>query len=248
LVLRQLLGRIPNFRRLEPRQQLVFSVADRHAGRFLIMHWLLNDGARDFLIHYGYWAIAGLVALECMGLPVPGESALVAAAIYAGSTHGLKIQFVIAAAALGVAVGGTIGYWLGRGVSAQWLIRYGSYIHLSKARINLGRYLFWRHGGKVVFLSRFIAILRSVAGVLAGLNRMPWNRFLAFNLLGGVLWAASYGFGAYALGNEMKRLSTPIAVATLAVAVIAVVAVLLFLHKHEQQLQKEADKRFPALS
>jgi membrane protein DedA with SNARE-associated domain len=212
------------------------------------MHWLLNDGAQHFLAHYGYWTIAVLVALECIGLPLPGESALVAAAIYAGSTHELKIGVVIAAAALGVAVGGTIGYWLGRGVSAQWLIRYGSYIHLSEARIKLGRYLFWRHGGKVVFLSRFIAVLRSVAAVLAGLNRMSWDRFLAFNLLGGVLWAASYGLGAYALGNEVKKLSTPIAAATLAIAVIAVVAVLLFLHRHEQQLQKEADKTFPAFN
>jgi membrane protein DedA with SNARE-associated domain len=210
------------------------------------MDWFLHDGARHFLAHYGYWAVAGVVALECVGLPVPGESALVAAAIYAGSTHGLNIGFVIAAATLGVAVGGTIGYWLGRAVSPQWLIRYGGYIHLSEARVKLGRYLFWRHGGKIVFLSRFIAVLRAVAAILAGVNRMPWNRFLTFNLAGGVLWAASYGLGAYALGNEMKKLSTPIAVATLAVAAIAVVAVLLFLHKHEQELQKEAEKRYPA--
>jgi membrane protein DedA with SNARE-associated domain len=210
------------------------------------MDWFLNDGARHFLAHYGYWTVAGVVGLECIGLPLPGEAAFVAAAIYAGSTHGLNIGFVIAAASLGVVIGGSIGYWLGRRVSPQSLLRYGGYIRLSAARIKLGRYLFWLHGGKVVFLSRFIAVLRSVAAVLAGINRMPWNRFLVFNLVGGVFWAASYGFAAYALGNEMKRLSTPIAVVTLTVAAIAVVAVVLFLRKHEQELQREADKKFPA--
>jgi membrane protein DedA with SNARE-associated domain len=205
----------------------------------------LHDGTQHLLAAYGYWAVAGVVALECVGLPLPGESALVAAAIYAGSTHGMNIVFVIFAAAMGAAIGGACGHWLGRAISHRQLVKYGRYIHLTEERIKLGRYLFWRYGAGLIFFSRFIAILRTIAAILAGVNRMPWLRFFVFNAIGGVVWACLYGFGAYALGDGIKRLSTPVAIVAFAAAAVALVAAYLFFRTHEQQLQAEAERKYP---
>jgi membrane protein DedA with SNARE-associated domain len=209
------------------------------------MEWFLHGETQHLLAVYGYWAVAGAVALECVGLPLPGESALVAAAIYAGSTHRLNIGLVIFAAAMGAAIGGSCGFWLGRAVGHHQLMKYGRYIHLTEQRIKLGRYLFWRHGGKLIFFCRFIAILRTIAAILAGVNRMPWIRFFVFNAIGGAVWAATYGFGAYAIGDGVKRLSTPMAIVAFAAAAVAVIAAYLFLRSHEQQLQAEAERRYP---
>jgi membrane protein DedA with SNARE-associated domain len=97
---------------------------------------------------YGYWVVGGIIALESMGLPLPGEATLIAAAIYAGSTQQLNIWLVIAAAAIGAILGDNIGYWIGREIGYRLLLRYGHYLQLTDARIKLGQYLFSRHGGK----------------------------------------------------------------------------------------------------
>jgi membrane protein DedA with SNARE-associated domain len=113
-----------------------------------------------------------------MGVPVPGETALVAAALYAGKTQVLNIWVLIAFASAGAILGDNIGYWIGREIGFRLLLRYGSYIGLTESRIKLGEYLFQRHGGKIVFFGRFIAFLRSLAALMAGLNQMSWPRFL----------------------------------------------------------------------
>ena len=100
---------------------------------------------------YGYGAIGGLVALESMGIPLPGEMVLVAAAVLAGTKHVLNIWFVIAAAAAGAILGANIGFWLGREFGYRLLVRYGRYVRVTVPRIKLGQYLFLRYGGWVVF-------------------------------------------------------------------------------------------------
>jgi membrane protein DedA with SNARE-associated domain len=127
---------------------------------------------------YGTVAVGTLVALESLGLPLPGETALIAAAIYAGSSHGLDIAAVVGAAAAGAIIGDNIGYAIGRRFGAPLLRRFAPRLGLSEDRIRLGRYLFLVHGGKVVFFGRFVAWLRALAAVLAGINHMPWGRFL----------------------------------------------------------------------
>jgi membrane protein DedA with SNARE-associated domain len=117
---------------------------------------------------YGYWTVGGIIALESMGLPLPGEATLIAAAVYAATTHHLNIWLVIAAAATGAIVGDNIGYWIGREIGYRLLLRYGHYVYLTEARIKLGQYLFFRHGGKIVFFGRFVAVLRALAAILAG--------------------------------------------------------------------------------
>src|SRR2546422_86790 len=147
------------------------------------------------LIHllatYGYWAVAVFVTIESTGIPFPGETMLLVAAIYAGTTHRLSLPLVILAAASGAIVGDNIGFWVGREGGYRLLRRYGRFIHLDERKLKLGQYLFSKHGGKVVFFGRFIAVLRAWAAFLAGTNRMRWDRFLLFNALGASSWASA---------------------------------------------------------
>lgn len=136
------------------------------------------DLAATLIMKYGSLAVAGVVCLESMGLPLPGEAILIAAAVYAGKTGHLNIYEVIAAASIGAIVGDNFGYWIGREIGFRLLVRYGCYVGLSEPRIKVGQYLFQRHGGKIVFFGRFVALLRVLAAVLAGVNRMSWLRFL----------------------------------------------------------------------
>ena len=194
---------------------------------------------------FGYGAVAFAVGVESIGVPFPGESTLIAAALYAGATHHLNIIVVVIAAATGAIVGDNIGFLIGREVGFPLLVRYGHYIRMTPPRIKLGQYLFLRHGGKVVFFGRFIAILRALAAFLAGANRMTWPRFLVFNAAGGIVWAAVYGFGAYFLGEEIRRLMGPVGITLGVLAVLVIIAGTIFIRRNEVRLEKEAERALP---
>jgi membrane protein DedA with SNARE-associated domain len=191
---------------------------------------------------YGLWLIAGMIALECVGIPVPGETILVAAAIYAGTTHHLSIAAVIGAAIAGAIVGNVIAFSIGRAYGYRLLRRYGRYIHLDETRIKIGEYLFLRHGGKVVFFARFVPVLRSVAALLAGANRMSWRSFMVANVTGAVVWVGIDCIGAYLLGEELTKLAAPVGIALGAIVVAIIVAGALFIARHEKELAVEAER------
>ena len=205
----------------------------------------MSETLANLVATHGYWVVAAVVALESMGIPMPGETTLVTAAIYAGTTHRLNIGFVIAAAAFGAILGDNIGYWLGREFGYRLVLRYGPLLRIGAPRIKLGQYLFYRHGGKVVFFGRFIAILRALAALLAGINCMPWWRFLFFNATGGIVWAAVYGTAAYGAGEYFVRLKGRIAVAGAVLAVAAAVAAFWFVRRHEEALVRRAEEALP---
>jgi len=202
-------------------------------------------GPATLLTKYGSFAVAGVVCLESMGLPLPGEAILIAAAIYAGKTGGLNIVEVIAATAAGAIVGDNIGYWIGREIGFPVLLRYGRYIGLTEPRIKLGQYLFMQHGGKIVFFGRFVALLRALAALLAGVNRMSWPRFFIANAAGAILWATAFGLGAYTLGEDVEHLTRPAALALGATGLALLIAWVLFLRSHEKELQAEAERALP---
>ena len=206
-----------------------------------MLHFLTHD-LTSLLATYGYLAVFVFVAVESVGIPVPGETMLVAAALYAGSTHRLEIGLVVAAAALGAILGNVIGYTVGRIGGYPLLRRYGAAIGIDARRLRLGQFLFRRHGGKVVFFGRFVWILRTFAALLSGANLMGWRRFALFTLGGGVTWASLYGLSAYALGGQVGRLSTPFGVALVLVAAMAIVAFIIFVRRNEARLQAEADR------
>jgi len=205
----------------------------------------MSETLRNLVATDGYWVVAAVVALESMGIPMPGETTLVTAAIYAGTTHRLNIGFVIAAAAFGAIVGDNVGYWLGREFGYRLVLRYGPLLGIGAPRIKLGQYLFYRHGGKVVFFGRFVAILRALAALLAGTNRMPWWPFLFFNAMGGIVWAAVYGMAAYGAGEYFVRLKGKIAVAGVVLAVAGAVAAFWFVRRHEEMLVRRAEEALP---
>ena len=207
------------------------------------MHWL------DHLFsEYGYAVVGIGVMLEATGLPLPGESLMIAAALYAAATHRLDIFVIVPVAAVGAIVGDQIGYFIGRSVGFRVLARFGRRVGLSEERLELGRYLFRRYGGRVVFLGRFVAVLRTFVALLAGANRMAWHSFLIWNALGGIGWTSLYGFGAYVLGDAVKRVSGPVGLAMAVAGAIALVCGLVFVKRNERRLLDEArtEMRKPA--
>jgi membrane protein DedA with SNARE-associated domain len=186
-----------------------------------------------------------VVMLESMGVPMPGETALVTAALYAGSTHRIGILPVVIVAAAAAIVGDNIGYLVGRSIGLRLIVRYGRYVRLDEARLKVGQYLFLRHGGKIVFFGRFVAFLRAFAALLAGANRMPWPHFLIMNALGGVCWASLFGGGAYLFGEKIKLVAGPISLLLLAVALGLTVAGIVFFRRHERELEERARAALP---
>jgi len=194
---------------------------------------------------YGYGAVLLFVGIESTGIPFPGETMLIAAAIAAGTTHHLLIPLVIIAAASGAILGDNLGFLAGRKGGYRLLRRYGRYIRLDERKLKLGQYLFKRYGGRVVFFGRFVAVLRAWAAFLAGTNRMPYPRFLAFNAAGGILWATIFGLAGYALGDNVQRLTGPIGIASIGVAALLIVAGLVVLARNERRLEAEAERAMP---
>src|SRR5437764_14348031 len=197
------------------------------------------------LATYGYWAVFVFIAIESTGIPFPGESMLLIAAVFAGTTHHLSLPLVIVAAASGAILGDNLGFLLGREWGYRLLRRYGRALHLDERKLKLGQYLFLKHGGKVVFFGRFVAVLRAWAAFLAGTNRMRWPDFLLFNALGGIAWATLIGLGGYYLGDAMHRLKGPVAITCTVLATLIIIAFLIFVHRNEQRLEAEAERALP---
>jgi membrane protein DedA with SNARE-associated domain len=207
----------------------------------------IHEHLRLLIAAYGYWVVAGIVGLEGMGLPLPGETALVLAAIYAGMTDELSIFYVVLAAALGAIIGDNLGYWIGRGLGRRILRRYRRYLLLTESRLQLGQYLFVRHGGKVVFFARFFAVLRTLGAFLAGVNHMRWPRFVVFNGLGATAWATTFGVGAYILGDRIQNVLGPLGILSLALVVLLGAAVVITLRRREAAWRLAAQSIYKAL-
>ncbi|MDR3463943.1 MAG: DedA family protein [Beijerinckiaceae bacterium] len=180
--------------------------------------------------------------LESAGIPMPGETILISASIYASATHGLDIRFVVGSAAAGAIVGDNFGFWIGRSFGQALLTRFGPKIGLDERKQKLGQYLFLRYGGAIVFFGRFVAMLRAFAALLAGINRLSPLRFFLYNAAGGIVWASLFGFGAYALGQGIHRIAGPVGWAALVLALVGVVILWRFFKRHEESLLAEAER------
>lgn len=209
------------------------------------MNLLGSDVLGRLIETWGVWAVALVVAAESSGIPLPGETVVVVAALHAGRTHALSIGSVIAAAAVGAIVGDNLGFAAGRAGGFRLLRRHGGRIHLDERRLKLGLYLFRRYGVLLVFFGRFVAVLRAWVAILAGANRLPWRRFLAANVAGGVAWASSVGLTAYLLGDEAAHLTSAVSHGVLAAASVGLVIAMVLLRRNERRLEDEAERALP---
>jgi membrane protein DedA with SNARE-associated domain len=150
--------------------------------------------------HYGLIALFLIVMLESGGVPLPGETVLVTAAIYASQGH-LNIVEVIVVAAAAAIIGDNLGYWAGRHGGRRVLERWGPTRRWSQRSLPWAERFFKRHGGKTIFLARFFAVLRVTAAWIAGISRMHWWTFFLWNAAGGIVWATLVGLVAYYVGH-----------------------------------------------
>jgi membrane protein DedA with SNARE-associated domain len=181
------------------------------------------------LDNYGYLAVAGLILLEDFGVPVPGETVLIAASVYAGVGR-MNIVAVGLLAVAAAVVGDNIGYLVGRTGGRALALRYGRYVFLTAARLDRAEAFFERHGGKVVTVARFLEGLRQANGIIAGIAGMRWLKFAVYNLLGAVLWVGLWCTLGDLAGNhigtiyeQITRYSLYVLIA-LGVMVVALVA------------------------
>src|ERR1700733_2064648 len=194
---------------------------------------------------YGYWAVALLVGAESLGVPLPGETALIIAGTYAGHTHKLSPWAIFAVASAAAIIGDNIGYWIGDQGGYRLARRYGPRVRLDERKLKTARYLFDRHGVLVVFFGRFVSILRAYAAFLAGVSKMRWRNFLVANAAGGILWAAIYTFAAYLAGSAFERLSKTLNIMLLIGGVIAIVAALLTVRHQFSKYADRAEEAYP---
>jgi membrane protein DedA with SNARE-associated domain len=190
---------------------------------------------------YGLIALYVIVMLESGGVPLPGETALIAAAIFA-SRGDLPIAGVIAVAAAAAIIGDNLGYWIGRTGGRRVLERWGPLKRWSERVLPWSERFFRRHGAKTVFLGRFFAVLRVTAAWMAGVSHMPWWRFFAWNAAGGICWALLVGLLAFYFGHAAAdAVNTYGLIGGIAlVGIAAVVLVLLHLWK-KRLMQAETE-------
>jgi membrane protein DedA with SNARE-associated domain len=187
--------------------------------------------------HYGLWAILVLVLVEDFGIPVPGETILIAGAIYAGSGR-LNIVAVGVVGFIAAVIGDNIGYAIGRFGGRALVERWGKYIFLTPARLDKAEAFFARHGGKIITVARFIEGLREANGVIAGIADMHWLKFFFFNALGAALWVGTWVSIGYFAGqhittiyNDVTRYSLYVLIA----AILLIAAWILFrVRKHRR--------------
>ena len=191
------------------------------------------------LEHYGLWAILLLVLLEDFGIPVPGETVLIAGAIFAGSGQ-LNVVAVGVIGFIAAVVGDNIGYGIGRFGGRALVERWGKYVFLTPERLDKAEAFFKRHGGKIITIARFIEGLRQANGIIAGITHMHWLRFVAFNALGAALWVGTWVSVGYFAGQHITTIYNAITRYSLYAAIAAVVLIAAWvvyrLRKHRKSL------------
>lgn len=194
---------------------------------------------------FGYWALFGLVGLESLGIPLPGETALIIAGTYAGTTHHLNPWLIWVVASAAAIIGDNIGYWIGDKGGYALARRYGRKVRLDERKLKIARLLFDTHGAKVVFFGRFVSVLRTYAAFLAGTSRMRWRKFLPANAAGGIVWAGIYTLVSYLAGNALQRASGTITWVLAGAAVVAIVVAVLLVRRQASRLAVRAEAAYP---
>lgn len=159
--------------------------------------------AYPYLAQYGYWALFIVLFAESLGLPLPGEALLVASAflVLHGQMHIIWVAIVAIVAAI---LGDNTGYMIGRWGGRRLIVRYGGCIGITAEHLAKTERFFVRFGAEVVFVARFIPVLRQLNGLVAGVARMSWRRFIVYNMLGALLWVGAWTVAVFLLGQQVE--------------------------------------------
>jgi len=190
------------------------------------------------LNQYGYLAVAAFVLLEDFGVPVPGETVLIAAAVYAGSGR-LNVVLVGVIGFLAAVVGDNIGWAIGHFGGRRLALRLGRYVFLTPERLDRATAFFERHGGKIVVVARFIEGLRQANGIIAGIVGMHWAKFLVFNAIGAALWVSVWTAVGYLSGNHINSIYDTITRYQLYFAIAAGLAVVALIVRRVLRRRRE---------
>jgi membrane protein DedA with SNARE-associated domain len=199
----------------------------------------------EFISTYGVWLVAGFIALETIGAPLPAEAALMAAGFFAARTHDLDIWLLIVVGSLAAILGNAVGYWIGRRFGYRLLTRYGPRVGLTEGRIKIGQWLFMRYGGRFVFIARFLPFLRNMAAILAGTNAMAQPVFHLASGAAAIAWVTLYSLATYSLGTAFADLAGPAAAILGTVAILIILAVPALVLRYEERLLARAEHDLP---
>lgn len=194
---------------------------------------------------WGYLAVGGLICVEDFGVPLPGETVMIVAAVYAGAGR-LNIFGVAAIAWCAAVVGDNIGYLIGRTGGRRLVERFGRYVFLTPERIDRAEAFFTRHGGKVILAARFIEGMRQANGIIAGMAHLAWHRFLLYNALGAALWVGAWVSLGYLAGQNISSLYPAIQKSELGllIATVVIVAAIIVrrVHRIRRKHQRDDEK------
>jgi membrane protein DedA with SNARE-associated domain len=181
-----------------------------------------------------------------MGVPLPGETALVIAGAYAGAGH-LRIGIVIAVAAVASIAGGTGGYWIGRQGGRPFLERHSRWLHLNRRRLERIERFFAAHGSKTIFFGRFVSVVRAYIALFAGVSHMQFGRFTLFNTLASVIWGALFGGLGALFGANLALLERWVKLAGWGILLVVVLAGLVialwsWIARHPSTVRAQRDR------
>ena len=182
------------------------------------------DSVQKLAHQYGYWAVFLGIAIENMGIPLPGETITLVGGFLAGSGE-LSYWWVLASAIAGAVLGDNFGYWLGRFGGWQLLVKVGKIFRIEEMQLELARERYSKNAAQAVFWGRFITLLRIFAGPLAGISQMPYKQFLLCNLGGATVWSAvivslSFFLGQVISLEQIISWTTHVGVAALLVLIV----------------------------
>jgi len=192
---------------------------------------------------HGYLAVGGVLLLEAIALPVPGETVLLTAAIYAGAGR-LNVYVVIVVGTIATFLGSFIGYLIGRTGGRALITRYGRYVGLNARRFAAAEAFFQRQGAKIVVFARFIDGLRQANGIIAGTSGMAWQRFLIFNAIGAVVWVTTWTLVGDLAGSHVETIYNDIVKyfwLALGVVVLGVIALVIRHLRHRARHRLEVE-------
>jgi membrane protein DedA with SNARE-associated domain len=188
----------------------------------------VNSSFHELVVRYGYAVVVLFVGAEGVGVPLPGETALLAAAALAARGH-LSIIGVMVASAIGVAAGGSGGYWIGRSAGQVVVARYGRWAGITPQRLDRTRQFFAVHGTHAILVARFVPIVRILAGLVAGITEMPFAQFAVYNAVAGVIWSLLFGCLGYLFGRNLPLLEHRLGEGALVIGALMAIVGLAFL-------------------